>query len=249
MKSDRVFGIHAVCSLMDRDPSRIRKLFTLKGRENGRIEALIEKARAQGISVETINKQKLDERADGVHQGVLAEVKPGTLKGETDLDLFLSDLPKDKFILVLDGVTDPHNLGACIRTADAAGVDAVIAPRDRSAPLNSTASKVACGAAETIPYFQVTNLVRTLKQLQESGVWIVGTAGEVAESIYSTDLSGPVALVMGAEGRGIRRLTRENCDCLINIPMAGDVSSLNVSVATGIALFEVVRQRFIKTPA
>ena len=146
-------------------------------------------------------------------------------------------------MLILDGVTDPHNLGACLRTADAAGAHVVIAPKDKSAPLNATAAKVACGAAEAVPYIQVTNLARTMKDLQERGIWIVGTAGEAEQTIYQHDLTGPMAIVMGAEGPGMRRLTREHCDYLANIPMAGEVSSVNVSVATGICLFEAVRQR------
>jgi 23S rRNA (guanosine2251-2'-O)-methyltransferase len=147
------------------------------------------------------------------------------------------------FLLVLDGVTDPHNLGACLRSADAAGVHAVIVPRDRSAQLNATAKKVACGAAENVPLIRVTNLARTLRLLQEMNVWVVGTAGEADHTLYQSKMTGPMALVMGAEGEGMRRLTREHCDELISIPMAGTVSSLNVSVATGICLFEAVRQR------
>ncbi len=243
MKSDQVFGIHAVNTVLDLDPQRIKKLFLLKGRQDQRIDQLISKAQSLGVSIEWISKQKIDERAQGVHQGVLAEVKPIPQKGDKELENLLSTAQGVPLYLVLDGVTDPHNLGACLRTADAAGVHAVIAPRDKSAPLNATASKVACGAAETVPYFQVTNLARTLKMLQEQGIWIVGTAGEATGSIYQSDLTGPTALVMGAEGKGMRRLTREHCDLLVNIPMAGEVSSLNVSVATGVALFEIVRQR------
>jgi 23S rRNA (guanosine2251-2'-O)-methyltransferase len=155
----------------------------------------------------------------------------------------LDGLDHPPLLLILDGVTDPHNLGACLRTADAAGVDAVIAPKDNSAPLNATVRKVACGAAEVVPYIQVTNLARTMKDIQGRGIWITGTAGEAEQSVYQANLTGPVALVMGAEGKGMRRLTRENCDYLINLPMAGSVSSLNVSVATGVCLFEAVRQR------
>lgn len=245
MKTDSVIGIHAVNALLDLDSMRIKKLFVLKGRQDDRIESLMSKASQLGISIESISKQKLDERSQGVHQGVLAEVKSMPQQGDKELAAFLELSGPNILLLVLDGVTDPHNLGACIRTADAAGVDAVIAPRDRSAPLNSTASKVACGAAEALPYFQVTNLARTLKQLRNVGIWVVGTAGEAADSLYLADLSGPLALVMGAEGKGIRRLTREHCDLLVNIPMAGEVSSLNVSVAAGVTLFEIVRQRTV----
>ena len=155
----------------------------------------------------------------------------------------MDDSPHPVLLLVLDGVTDPHNLGACLRSADAAGVDAVIVPKDKSADLGPTVSKVACGAAEVVPFARVTNIARTLEALKARGVWIYGTAGEAEATLYETDLRGSVALVMGAEGDGMRRLTRELCDYLIKLPMAGTVSSLNVSVATGICLFEVVRQR------
>jgi len=162
---------------------------------------------------------------------------------EKNLEEELDKIEGTPLLLILDGVTDPHNLGACLRTADAAGVHMVIAPKDNSAPLNAVASKIACGAAEAVPYIQVTNLSRTLKDLQQRGIWITGTAGEATQSVYQADMKGPLALVMGAEGKGMRRLTRQHCDFLINIPMAGEVSSLNVSVATGVCLFEAVRQR------
>lgn len=244
MKLEKVYGLHAVNSLLDRDAARVKKLFILKGRQDARIEQVLQKAASLGIGHESISKVKLDERAAGVHQGVLAEVVPLPSKGDKEFHNFLSSVSgSTPLILVLDGVTDPHNLGACIRTADAAGVEAIVAPRDKSAPLNATAAKIACGAAESVPYYQVTNLARTLKQIKEAGIWVIGTAGEAEQSIYQADLNGPLALVMGAEGKGMRRLTREACDSLINIPMAGEVSSLNVSVATGVALFEIVRQR------
>jgi 23S rRNA (guanosine2251-2'-O)-methyltransferase len=161
---------------------------------------------------------------------------------ENDLDALL-DKTDSPFLLILDGVTDPHNLGACLRNADAAGVHGVIVPKDNSVGLTPTVSKVACGAAETVPLFQVTNLARTMKRLQERGVWIAGTAGEADSTLFQADLKGALAIAMGAEGKGLRRLSRESCDTLISIPMAGSVSSLNVSVATGICLFEAVRQR------
>ncbi len=243
MKLDQVFGIHAVTTLLNRDPERVKRLFIVQGRVDPKVEKILALADQVGVHVESISKHRLDERVDGVHQGVLAEAKPLPILGDKELSQLLDEVGQAPLLLVLDGVTDPHNLGACLRTADAAGVNAVIAPRDKSAPLNATASKVACGAAEAIPYFQVTNLSRTLTQLQERGIWIVGTAGEAEATIYQSDLKGPLALVMGAEGKGMRRLTRENCDLLINIPMAGEVSSLNVSVATGVTLFEIVRQR------
>ena len=178
-----------------------------------------------------------------MHQGIIARVHSLPELNEHDLDRLL-ETRNAPLLLVLDGVTDPHNLGACLRTADAAGVSAVIVPKDKSAQLNSTARKVACGAAENVPLIRVTNLARTLRDLQERhNVWVVGTAGEATETLYQTKLTGALALVMGAEGEGMRRLTREHCDQLISIPMAGSVSSLNVSVATGVCLFEIVRQR------
>ena len=243
MKLDQVFGIHAVTTLLNRDPERVKRLFIVQGRVDHKVEKILTLAHQSGVHVETISKHRLDERVDGVHQGVLAEAKPLPILGDKELFKLMDEVTQAPLLLVLDGVTDPHNLGACLRTADAAGVAAVIAPRDKSAPLNATAIKVACGAADAVPYFQVTNLSRTLNQLQERGVWVVGTAGEAQGSIYQTDLTGPLALVMGAEGKGMRRLTREHCDLLIKIPMAGEVSSLNVSVATGVTLFEIVRQR------
>jgi len=177
------------------------------------------------------------------HQGVIGRLQPSRERNERDLELLLDGLEHPPFLLVLDGVQDPHNLGACLRTADAAGVDAVIAPRDRAAGLTATACKVACGAAQTVPFIRVTNLARTLGRLQKAGIWLVGAAGEEDRELYQADLTGPLAIVVGGEGRGLRRLTRERCDLLVSIPMAGIVESLNVSVATGICLYEALRQR------
>ncbi|ATZ95692.1 23S rRNA (guanosine(2251)-2'-O)-methyltransferase RlmB [Dickeya fangzhongdai] len=241
--SEIIYGIHAVKALLEQDPQRFLEVFTLKGREDRRLQPLIAELEASGITVQVANRQWLDDKVEGaVHQGIVARVKEGRQYQENDLPGLLASLDTP-FLLVLDGVTDPHNLGACLRSADAAGVHAVIVPRDRSAQLNATAKKVACGAAETVPLIRVTNLARTLRFLQEQNVWIVGTAGEADHTLYQSKLTGPLALVMGAEGEGMRRLTREHCDELISIPMAGSVSSLNVSVATGICLFEAVRQR------
>ncbi|MGM3160894.1 23S rRNA (guanosine(2251)-2'-O)-methyltransferase RlmB [Dickeya undicola] len=241
--SEIIYGIHAVKALLEQDPQRFLEVFTLKGREDRRLQPLIAELEANGIAVQVANRQWLDDKVEGaVHQGIVARVKEGRQYQENDLPGLLASLDTP-FLLVLDGVTDPHNLGACLRSADAAGVHAVIVPRDRSAQLNATAKKVACGAAETVPLIRVTNLARTLRFLQEQNVWIVGTAGEADHTLYQSKLTGPMALVMGAEGEGMRRLTREHCDELISIPMAGSVSSLNVSVATGVCLFEAVRQR------
>lgn len=242
-KIDWLYGIHTLSSVLEREPERVLELFVLKGRDDERLHPLINQARKLRISVQFCNRKTLDDFVNGEqHQGIVAKAKPAKPLDENDLDRLLAERSAP-FLLVLDGVTDPHNIGACLRTADAAGVDAVIVPKDKSGGLTPTARKVAVGAAESVPFIQVTNLARTLKQLQDAGVWVVGTAGEAEQMLYQAELTGPLALVMGAEGKGMRRLTREHCDALVKLPMAGSVSSLNVSVATGICLFEIVRQR------
>lgn len=242
---ERIFGLHAVDAVLRRDPKRVQALYAQTGRNDKRMNALLELAGNQGIAVQLLPRTELDQMVNGRHQGIVAEVEvqADAQWDEARLLRLLDELQQPALLLVLDGVTDPHNLGACLRSADAAGVHAVIVPRDKSADLNPTVRKVACGAAEAIPFVRVTNLVRTLQALQERGVWVFGTAGEAEKTIYNNDLQGPMALVMGAEGDGLRRLTRETCDVLVKLPMAGSVSSLNVSVATGVCLFEVVRQR------
>lgn len=242
-----VFGIHAVNALLESAPERFIEIWLLKGREDERLMPIVHLTRKYGISAQMVQRKVLDDKSFGEqHQGVVARVRPGKIFNENDLDDIISkaensDTPP--FLLILDGVTDPHNLGACLRNADAAGVQAIIVPKDNAARLTATVRKVAVGAAEFVPLVQVTNLARTMKHLQQMGVWIIGTAGETDTCLYDVKLSGPMALVMGAEGKGMRRLTRENCDQLVKLPMAGSVSSLNVSVATGICLFEIVRQR------
>lgn len=244
MKLEAVYGLHAVTTLLQRNPEQVIELWIMQGRQDARMQRVLELAQEQQLDVREADKGLMNQKADeGNHQGVIAWRKPVQHKTEKHLPDILDAISGTPLILILDGVTDPHNLGACLRTADAAGVQLVIAPKDKSAPLNATAAKVACGAAEAVPYIQVTNLARTMKDLQQRGIWIVGTAGEAERSIYQQDMKGPIALVMGAEGSGMRRLTREHCDYLVNIPMAGEVSSVNVSVATGICLFEAVRQR------
>lgn len=242
-----LYGIHALESVIQREPERLIELFVLKGRDDKSIHSIVNQARKFGTSVQFCQRKTLDDKVDGgQHQGVVAKVKPAKQFSENDLAAIVDSKiasGKNPFLLILDGVTDPHNLGACLRTADAAGVDAVVVPKDKSAALTPVVRKVACGAADVIPLVQVTNLARTLRDLQQAGVWIVGTAGEAENSIYDCKLIGPMALVMGAEGKGMRRLTREHCDELIKLPMAGSVSSLNVSVATGVCLYEIVRQR------
>ncbi len=238
-----LYGLHAMQSVLENEPERVIEVLVLKGRDDERLNTIINQARRFGISVQFCQRKALDDKVSGEqHQGVVARAKPARVLDEADLDKILGR-QDEPFLLVLDGVTDPHNIGACLRTADAAGVHAVIVPKDKSGGLTATARKVACGAAESVPLIQVTNLSRTLKQLQDKSVWVIGTAGEAEQLIYQVDLKGPTALVMGAEGKGMRRLTRENCDQLVKLPMAGAVSSLNVSVATGVCLYEIVRQR------
>ena len=242
-QNEWLYGLHAVDAVLATEPERIIEIFALKGRNDDRLNDAVNQARRFGISVQFCHRKVLDDKVSGEqHQGIVAKAKPGRVLDENDLDRLIEQHPSPLF-LVLDGVTDPHNLGACLRTANAAGASAVIVPKDKSAGLTGTARKVACGAAETTPFIQVTNLSRTLKAMQGQGVWVIGTAGEATQEIYDVTLKGPMALVMGAEGKGMRRLTRETCDELVKLPMAGSVSSLNVSVATGICLYEMVRQR------
>ena len=249
MAEQLVYGLHAVQALLKSSPQQVQQLLLLRGRKDQRLQKIISQAEKNDIALRFVDRRALDEKVgdEGNHQGVLAICAGKTrVYDERFLQELLQEL-EDKseapFLLVLDGVTDPHNLGACLRSAEAAGVHAVIAPKDKSAGLTPTARKVACGAAEVLPFVTVTNLARTLQHLQQAGVWIFGAAGEAEQDVYQSSLTGPMALVMGAEGSGLRRLTRENCDHLIKIPMAGEVSSLNVSVATGVCLFEAVRQR------
>jgi 23S rRNA (guanosine2251-2'-O)-methyltransferase len=239
-----IYGLHAVDALLRQQPAQVVRLFVQDGRKDKRIAGILELAGNQGVAVERISREKLDQQVQGRHQGVVAEVRPGEKSwDEKGLYQLLDGLDHPPLILVLDGVTDPHNLGACLRSADAAGVDAVVVPKDNAADLSPVVRKVACGAAEVVPFIRVTNLARALAALKERGIWLYGAAGEAENTIYNSDLTGPAAIVMGAEGDGLRRLTREACDYLIKLPMAGSVSSLNVSVATGICLFEAVRQR------
>lgn len=242
--SQVVYGIHAVQSLIKHNSNDVERIYYDQQRKDQRLQSLIDQARHHHIAVEACDKKFLHDKADGQkHQGVVA-IATGT-KVQLPLEQMLQQLSKPALLLVLDGVTDPHNLGACLRTADAAGADALIIPKDKSATINATVRKVACGAADTVPVYEVTNLSRTLQQLKQFGVWVIGTAGEAEQYIHHIDLKEPTAIVMGAEGKGLRRLTREQCDHLAKLPMAGSVSSLNVSVATGICLFEAVRQRQI----
>lgn len=239
-----VFGLHAVRTLLKLRSERAIRLIVQKGREDARVSEIAQLARAANVPTDSRDSKELDRLAGAErHQGVCLYVKPAGVLGEGALDDLLDKLTQPPFLLVLDGIQDPHNLGACLRTADAAGVTAVIVPRDRAAGLSPIVRKVASGAAETVPLIQIVNLARTLKQLKDRDIWIVGTDEEGEKPIFDLDLKGPLALVLGAEGPGLRRLTKENCDVLTKIPMLGAVESLNVSVATGVVLYEAVRQR------
>ena len=240
---EKIYGVHAVEALLRHHPKRVKQVWLAESRQDPRIQALLALAAESRVSVGNCERREMDAWVEGVHQGVVAEVSPSQVWGEAMLEELLDRSEGVPLLLVLDGVTDPHNLGACLRTADAAGALAVIVPKDKSATLNATVRKVACGAAEVIPLVAVTNLARTLEKLQQRGLWLVGTAGEAEQELYQQDMTGPTVLVRGAEGRGVRRLTREHCDYLVRLPMAGSVSSLNVSVAAGVCLFEAVRQR------
>ncbi|SEQ34682.1 23S rRNA (guanosine2251-2'-O)-methyltransferase [Ectothiorhodospira magna] len=250
--NDRVFGQHAVEALLSRCPERVRELRVQADRGDGRMRGLLERAAQAGVTVQPVARRELDALAGKVrHQGVMATITPMTPLGEGDLPDMLMALERRgtvPLLLVLDGVTDPHNLGACLRTADGAGVTAVIAPRDRAAGLTPVVRKVASGAADTVPFIQVTNLARTLDLLKTFNLWIVGTCGQADTVLYDADLAGPTALVLGAEGKGMRRLTQDRCDVLVQLPMLGQVDSLNVSVAAGVCLYEAVRQRRIASP-
>jgi 23S rRNA (guanosine2251-2'-O)-methyltransferase len=244
--TDRAYGLHTVEGLIAENPEQVREITVAVGRHDRRLGSLVAAAELHGIAVHRLPGGELDRLLPGVrHQGVIATLAPQTTERfrEQDLAAFLAGLDAPPFLLVLDGVQDPHNLGACLRTADAAGVQAVIVPRDRAAGITPVVRKVACGAAETVPVFTVTNLARTLRELKEAGVWIFGASDNADRTLYDTDLRGPLALVLGGEGKGLRRLTRELCDFLVAIPMAGRVESLNVSVAAGVLLFEARRQR------
>jgi len=246
---EKIYGVHAVEALLRHHPKRVKQIWLAESRNDPRVQTLIELANENRVQIGQAERREMDAWVEGVHQGVVADVSPSQVWGEAMLDELLDRTEGAPLLLVLDGVTDPHNLGACLRSADAAGALAVIVPKDKSATLTPVVRKVACGAAEVIPLVAVTNLARTLEKLQQRGLWVVGTAGEAEVSIYDQDLTGPTILIMGAEGKGMRRLTREHCDYLVNLPMAGSVSSLNVSVATGVCLFEAQRQRGAKAAA
>ena len=246
MKSSKLFGLHSVQAALDYSPKKIHKAWVDSGRQDKRLTQAIDDLLALGIEPEKVDRKKLDRLADGSnHQGIVIEVEmPGELS-ESDLKTAVENLSETALFLVLDNVQDPHNLGACLRTADATGVHGVIITKDNATGITPTVCKVASGAAETVPVYQVTNLSRTLRWLKGEGLWVMGAAGDTARTVYKTDFTVPMALVVGAEGKGLRRLTKEQCDMLVSVPMLGQVDSLNLSVATGVLLYEAVRQRLL----
>lgn len=245
MKSKLIFGFHAVTARLRHEASSVEEIYIDAERHDRRMQDLIRAAKDANVRIIHADDQRLSSMVGTRrHQGVVC--KAGALSLARNLDELLDAIEGPPLLLILDGVTDPHNLGACLRVADGAGAHAVIAPKDRAVGLNATAEKVASGAAETVPYITVTNLARTMRELKERDIWLIGTTDDAEKSLYEGDFSGPVGLVMGSEGEGMRRLTRENCDFLVSIPMLGSVESLNVSVASGICLYEARRQRIAK---
>lgn len=242
MKGKFIFGFHAVTARIRHEASSVEEIYVDADRHDRRMGELLRAAKEANIRVIQADDARLSSMVGTRrHQGVVANAAPLALA--RTLDELLDAIEGPPLLLLLDGITDPHNLGACLRVADGAGAHAVIAPKDRAVGLNATAAKVASGAAETVPYITVTNLARTMRQLQERDIWIAGTAEDAPKSLYEADFTGGTALVMGSEGEGMRRLTREHCDLLVSVPMFGAVESLNVSVASGICLYEARRQR------
>ena len=242
MKSKMIFGFHAVTARLRHEASSVEEIYIDASREDRRMQDLIKAAKAVNVRVIPADDQRLSNIVGTRrHQGVVA--KAGELSLARNLDELLDAIDGPPLILILDGITDPHNLGACLRVADGAGAHAVIAPKDRAVGLNATAAKVASGAAETVPYITVTNLARTLRDLKERHILLIGTTEDAEKGLYDADFTGGAALVMGSEGEGMRRLTRETCDVLVSVPMFGSVESLNVSVASGVCLYEARRQR------
>ena len=244
MSGELIFGIHAVESALAHDPRNVLELYLEADSHNARLKELSERAREAGVKPHSRDRAALDRMTGGArHQGAVARYRAPPPRAEAELYALVEKAEKDTLLLVLDGVTDPHNLGACLRSAEAAGATAVVVPKDKAAGITPVVRRASSGAADRIAFFAVTNLARTLKGLKEKGVWLVGLAGDASQDFYALDLKGSIAIVMGSEGEGMRRLTREACDFVARIPMRGAMESLNVSVATGVALFEALRQR------
>ena len=247
MKTKLLFGFHAVAARIRHDASTIEEIYVDASRHDRRMGDLLRSAKSANVRIIQADDQRLDAMVGTRrHQGVVA--RAGEISLARNLSELIDGIQGPPLLLLLDGVTDPHNLGACLRVADGAGAHAVIAPKDRAVGLNATAAKVASGAADNVPYITVTNLARAMRELQEHDIWLTGTTDDAESTIYDVDYTGGVAFVMGSEGEGMRRLTRENCDRLVSLPMLGSVESLNVSVASGICLYEARRQR-LKVPA
>lgn len=244
MSTELLIGIHSVEAALNYDAGNILELYVESGQQNPRVRELAERARDAGVKPHARDKADLDRMTGGArHQGIAAKYRAPPARSESDLPAIIDAAGNSALFLVLDGVTDPHNLGACLRSAEAAGVTAVIVPKDKAAGITPTVRRASAGAADRVPFVASTNLARSLKLLRQSGIWLTGLAGDGNQSLYACDFKGPVAVVIGSEGEGMRRLTREACDFVAAIPMRGSVESLNVSVATGIVLFEVLRQR------
>jgi 23S rRNA (guanosine2251-2'-O)-methyltransferase len=244
MKLTKIVGIHAAQAALNYSPQKITRVWLNTERSDKRLETLLETLSELNVLLEKVDRKKLDKLADGMnHQGVVLEVSLPEELSENELKTAVEHLTEPALFLVLDNVQDPHNLGACLRTADATKVHGIIITKDNAVGITPTVCKVASGAAETVPVYIVTNLARTLRWLKGEGVWIIGTAGEAQQTLYQTDFKISMALVIGAEEKGMRRLTREQCDLLVKLPMLGTVESLNLSVATGVLLYEVLRQR------
>jgi len=244
MSLAKIFGVHAAQAALDYAPKKIKQAWVDQKRQDERLASLLKGLQKHNIRPEKADRKKLDNLSKGGnHQGIILEVEMPAMRSESDLKSVVESAKQVPFWLILDHVQDPQNLGAFLRTADAAGVQGVIATKDQAVGITPTVCKVASGAAETVPVYQVTNLSRTLSWLKEQGIWIAGAAGEAEKTIYAMDVNMPLALVMGAEEKGLRRLTREQCDFLVKIPMQGSVESLNVSVAAGVLIYEIFRQR------
>lgn len=244
MALNKIFGIHSVQAALDNSANKIHTVWVDQQRQDKRLLSLVNQLLGLGLKIEKADRKRLDKMMDGKnHQGIVIEFEMPSVHSEDELKHIVKTMSEIPFFLVLDQVQDPHNLGACLRTADAAGVHGIIITKDNSATITPTVCKVACGAAETVPLYQVTNLARTLRWLKEQNIWVMGSTGDTEDSIFSADLTIPLALVMGTEGTGMRRLTMQQCDFLVKIPMTGQVESLNVSVAAGIMIYEVFKQR------
>jgi 23S rRNA (guanosine2251-2'-O)-methyltransferase len=243
-RPDFLVGVNALEAALRHDAERVLEVLVEQGQTNKRVKDVVDRAKEAGIAVHARPREFLDKATGGLrHQGVIARYERPQDLGDDDLEGLVAAAGSDALVLILDGVQDPHNLGACLRSAEAAGVTAVVVPKDRAVGITPTVRMAAAGAADRVPLVRVTNLKRCMEQLKTAGVWITGLAGEATQSLYAVDFKGPCALAVGGEGDGLRRLTRDTCDHLARIPMRGDAESLNVSVATGIGLFEILRQR------